>query len=809
MSNARKLQTEIDRVMKKVEEGVESFDDIWEKVYSAEQQSQKEKHEMDLKKEIKKLQRNRDQIKSWIGSSDVKDKDALIEARKLIETKMEQFKICEKETKTKTYSKEGLARADRLSPEEEAKLKTTSWISEAIERLHQLVEERDVEIERLGAGKGKKSNKSLIEQYQQYNANHKFHISKLEGIMRLVNNDLLSAELVDEIKEELDYYMDAYDDEDYIQAYDEDMFYENLGLDELDVVNVDTVTQPTKNTNSGTSGGTNNDDSSTEDNRSSSNRSGGTASKASSTKKSNASSLTNVIPLTIGRARVTTTTAVTTTTTTAEKPINAGNAAATSNVAAVSNTTTTSTPSSATPATTPVKRIPATSAANTSIGITSVLSDSNSVGSASASGVPRRDGTSTPSTGIVPSLVPVTTTTTSSIKPINSPISAAAAGSATSTFPATTPTAILTPTTATGTSTTSNTTTMAAILKRDGEAQLEKERQQKALAAAALQAEQLRQQQQQQQQLLREQQQQQQQQQLAARAQQEQLRQQQRQQQQQQEAALRQQQEAMKRQLQEQQQQQQQQQQRQQQQEIAVKQQQLRQNQQQQQDAANKQLKKQQEQQQSGLDILSQGLGVLSLGEVHSMDNVTNNGGVTTSHAINHATNNPDPQSRGLLPTSTPAADALSSSSATSTYLGALNDSMMYLPTSMETERPRQPYTPRNPYPTPASYPTVPTPILDNPAIFEKLGTDCLFFIFYYCQGTYQQYLAARELKKQSWRFHKKYMTWFQRHEEPKVTTEEYEQGTYVYFDYETGWCQRLKHDFRFEYSFLEDSLLI
>jgi hypothetical protein len=37
-------------------------------------------------------------------------------------------------------------------------------------------------------------------------------------------------------------------------------------------------------------------------------------------------------------------------------------------------------------------------------------------------------------------------------------------------------------------------------------------------------------------------------------------------------------------------------------------------------------------------------------------------------------------------------------------------------------------------------------------------------------QGTYQQYLAARELKKQSWRYHKKYMTWFQRHEEPKVS---------------------------------------
>jgi hypothetical protein len=51
-------------------------------------------------------------------------------------------------------------------------------------------------------------------------------------------------------------------------------------------------------------------------------------------------------------------------------------------------------------------------------------------------------------------------------------------------------------------------------------------------------------------------------------------------------------------------------------------------------------------------------------------------------------------------------------------------------------------------------------------------------------QGTYQQYLAARELKKQSWRYHKKYNTWFQRHEEPKIKTDEYEMGTYVYFDF-------------------------
>jgi CCR4-NOT transcription complex subunit 3 len=88
MSGARKLQTEIDRTLKKVEEGVEVFDEIWDKVYAATQQNQKEKYEMDLKKEIKKLQRLRDQIKTWISSNDIKDKTALTNARKLIETKM-------------------------------------------------------------------------------------------------------------------------------------------------------------------------------------------------------------------------------------------------------------------------------------------------------------------------------------------------------------------------------------------------------------------------------------------------------------------------------------------------------------------------------------------------------------------------------------------------------------------------------------------------------------------------------------------------------------------------------------------------
>ena len=278
---------EIDRVMKKVDEGVLLFDEIWEKVYSTDSQNQKEKYEMDLKKEIKKLQRLRDQIKTWIGSSDVKDKEPLIDARRLIETKMEQFKICEKETKTKTYSKEGLARQQRLDPAEQAKADCETWIREYIDTLNQLVEDSEVEIEQLSSGKGKKTNKHQIEEYNMHVSNHKFHLSKLEGIIRLVNNDRLDVDTVNTVKDDLEYYIDSYEDEDYQQAYDEDFFYEALGLDELDVVNVDRVTHveaPKKKS----------------DDSSASQSSKGTKNNKTAKK----ASLSSVIPISIGRARV-------------------------------------------------------------------------------------------------------------------------------------------------------------------------------------------------------------------------------------------------------------------------------------------------------------------------------------------------------------------------------------------------------------------------------------------------------------------------------------------------------------------------
>ncbi|OQN95757.1 hypothetical protein B0A48_17947 [Cryoendolithus antarcticus] len=139
--------------------------------------------------------------------------------------------------------------------------------------------------------------------------------------------------------------------------------------------------------------------------------------------------------------------------------------------------------------------------------------------------------------------------------------------------------------------------------------------------------------------------------------------------------------------------------------------------------------------------------------------------------------------------------------------INMLNVSRANCPIPLDAEKPNH-YKAQTPYAyTPSHYPQEPLGIFDDPRLYSRIDTDSLFYAFYYRQGTYQQYLAAKALKSQSWRFHKQYQTWFQRHEEPKTITEEFEQGTYRFFDYESTWMNRRKADFKFAYKFLEDDL--
>lgn len=113
-------------------------------------------------------------------------------------------------------------------------------------------------------------------------------------------------------------------------------------------------------------------------------------------------------------------------------------------------------------------------------------------------------------------------------------------------------------------------------------------------------------------------------------------------------------------------------------------------------------------------------------------------------------------------------------------------------------------YIQRNPHNTPNYHIQQQAYKMDSKEFYEKLQPETLFFVFYYMEKTKAQFLAAKALKKASWRFHTKYLLWFQRHAEPTEITDEFEKGTYVFFDYE-NWKRRTKEDFKFEYQFLED----
>ncbi|KAH7950341.1 hypothetical protein HPB49_022712 [Dermacentor silvarum] len=160
------------------------------RVYNATNTNQKEKYEADLKKEIKKLQRLRDQIKTWMASSEIKDKRILMDNRKLIETQMERFKVVERETKTKAYSKEGLGGAQKVDPAQKEKEDITVWLSNSIASLNIHVDQFESELESLtiGVKKKKNDNQDRVDELKALLARHRYHILQLETLMRMLDN---------------------------------------------------------------------------------------------------------------------------------------------------------------------------------------------------------------------------------------------------------------------------------------------------------------------------------------------------------------------------------------------------------------------------------------------------------------------------------------------------------------------------------------------------------------------------------------------------------------------------------------------
>lgn len=75
---------------------------------------------------------------------------------------MEEFKICEKETKTKSFSKEGSAKEEKLDPREVEREEKKVWIQSVVERIEEVVESLESELERVSNLKGKGKNKEQV-----------------------------------------------------------------------------------------------------------------------------------------------------------------------------------------------------------------------------------------------------------------------------------------------------------------------------------------------------------------------------------------------------------------------------------------------------------------------------------------------------------------------------------------------------------------------------------------------------------------------------------------------------------------------
>uniref|UniRef100_A0A915CM52 CCR4-NOT transcription complex subunit 3 n=1 Tax=Ditylenchus dipsaci TaxID=166011 RepID=A0A915CM52_9BILA len=240
----RKLLAEMDKCFKKIDEGFEIFDEIMAKMSEANSDNQREKFQDDLKKEIKKLQRLRDQIKGWQNSSDIKDKENLSKFRKKIEERMETFKDIERENKTKPHSKQGLSAEDKLDPKEKEKSDAIDWLNNQIRRIQDEIDRTESKLETInteasagGRKRGKKDdskkNDKEVEELKKHLERVKFHLLNLEVVMRLITNEKLEIkDVLSKLKEPVEMYIEALDPDNELESEDLDPedIYEELNL---------------------------------------------------------------------------------------------------------------------------------------------------------------------------------------------------------------------------------------------------------------------------------------------------------------------------------------------------------------------------------------------------------------------------------------------------------------------------------------------------------------------------------------------------------------------------------------------------
>ncbi|KAL8775094.1 MAG: hypothetical protein Q9209_000573 [Squamulea sp. 1 TL-2023] len=660
----RKIQQDIDKCFKKVAEGIQAFESIYDKIQQSTNQSQKEKQEDNLKREIKKLQRQRDQIKTWAAGNEIKDKKPLMEQRKAIENQMEKFKAVEKEMKTKAFSKEGLSAAAKLDPEERKKQEACDFLSTMVEELERQIETLEAEEDSLQATvkKGKKdsSKADRLSEIGRLTERHKWHQGKLELLLRSLENGNVDTEQVNDREEGIRYYVE---ENQSVEFMEDDTIYDDLNLEEDEGVfgmNNDNDRVSSQDTQS-----IQDDLPETADGRGPS--AGVGKPKSSSVSEPQAAAarrpsnqLKSPLPALA----------------TLHTPLGNVTNGATNNIMKPA-------PLPSRPPGETLKYASAAAAAAASdknaAGIAPLppppgatpISSSNTVSSggqnhAQPTPAQRSSETTSPSAASsVPASISHTPATKAALPVVSSDEVPPAV-----TAPVKSPATVQANTAQADNSTANNplTSPLENIVSQS-------------LPPPA---------------------------------------------------------------------------------------------------------RKPSEHTMDDVNMLeAEDSEPMPTQSVHLSSEHTN-GDIPKQREEDESIYHLPPGLQDLIQ-SFEATKSRATSTPSSSAQRLLSASHATCPEYLDAERPKH-YKPQIKYNTPRYYPQEPFMTIDDPALYGKIDTDTLFYIFYYRQNTYQQYMAAKSLKNQSWRFHKQYQTWFQRHEEPKTITEEYEQGTYRFFDYESTW---------------------
>ena len=125
---------------------------------------------------------------------------------------MEKFKAWE--MKRNAFSRQGLTAATKLDPKAQEKIEVTAWIQSQVEELQTQIEQSEAEIETLQGG-GKKRGKSggaaaeRLEELEHLNERRKWHVNRLELIMRFLDNGSLAVDKVRDIQENVAYFVES------------------------------------------------------------------------------------------------------------------------------------------------------------------------------------------------------------------------------------------------------------------------------------------------------------------------------------------------------------------------------------------------------------------------------------------------------------------------------------------------------------------------------------------------------------------------------------------------------------------------